>query len=551
MNRQEQIVNSGGELGDAFNRLPTDKRTIPAMLEYAAERYGDRLFATFPNGEMTFSDGAVLAARFAGAMAGLGLGPGDTAAIFFGNRIEFIETVWGQAWYGGIAVPINPDLVGNRLQYVLDHCTAKVLVVDAARVETVSKIAADLPHLQHVIVVGDGEYPTWAGVSFWKWPEFIGSASPVPAGTPAISDPLLVMYTSGTTGLSKGVVYSHHFYYCFGATQADGQEMTDQDHLYTPLPLCHAAAHFSCLMAGFSVGARVTVRERFSASNFWEDVGACGATRAMIIGAMGAILTKRPPSPVETQHNLRTIGCVPPPCDPADFERRFKAKLLWQAWGMTEGNFASRTLYQAPKPLDCIGRASALFDIEVLDENDAAVPHDGVSVGELCARPRLPFVMMSGYLNNPEATVAATRNLWFHTGDLGSMDAEGYLYFRGRKKDSLRRRGENVSAVEVEQEVMSNPAVELAAIFAIPSELGEDDIKLDVVLVSGAELTPETLLDYLRERLAPFMMPRYVQIRDSLPMTASARVEKYRLQKEGLVPGAYFDAGDGRSQPAN
>jgi len=404
-----------------------------------------------------------------------------------------------------------------------------------------------LPHLRHVIVVGDGQYPAWSDVDFWEWPELIGTAPAIPARSLEFSDPLMVMYTSGTTGFSKGVVYSHHFYYCFGATQADGQEVTPDDHLYTPLPLCHAAAHFSCLMNGFSVGCRVTVRERFSASKFWEDVTACGATRAMIIGAMGAILAKRPPSPAERQHNLRTIGCVPPPGDPQKFEERFNVKLLWQAWGMTEGNFASRTLYQAPKPLNCIGRASSLFHVEALDENDLPVPHDSVSVGELAARPRLPYVMMTGYLKNPEATVAATRNLWFHTGDLGSIDSEGYIFFRGRKKDSLRRRGENVSAVEVEQEVMSHPAVEIAAIFGIPSELGEDDIKLDLALIPGAELSPESLLEYLRDRLASFMMPRYVQIRSSLPMTATARVEKYKLQEEGLVPGAYFDAGDGKT----
>jgi crotonobetaine/carnitine-CoA ligase len=291
-------------------------------------------------------------------------------------------------------------------------------------------------------------------------------------------------------------------------------------------------------------GARVTIAERFSASRFWSDVAACGATHASLMGATVNILMRQPVSTAERQHRLQTLSVQPPPADLPAFEQRFGVRVLWQAYGQTEGYYNQRTIWQAEKPRNCCGKPSPLFELEIVDDDDVVLSHDGRTVGEIVVRPREPYVMLTEYFDNPAATVAAFRNQWFHTGDLGSIDADGFLYLTGRKRDSFRRRGENVSAVEVEQEALMHPAIAQAAAFAVPAELGEDDIKLDVVLAQGATTTASEIAQFLTARIAVYMRPRYIQIRESLPMTPTQRVEKYRLQQEG-TSGAHYDAGPG------
>jgi len=213
-------------------------------------------------------------------------------------------------------------------------------------------------------------------------------------------------------------------------------------------------------------------------------------------------------------------------------------------YGQTEGYYNLRMLEHADKARNCIGRPYPIFDMAILDDNDSVLPHDGVAIGEIAVRPRLPYAMMTEYFDNPEATVSAFRNQWFHTGDLGSIDSENYVFLRGRKNDSIRRRGENVSAAEIEQEALAHAAVVQAAAFAVPSELGEDDIKLDVVLSDDNTVSVEEIANFLSGRLAAFMCPRYIQIRDTLPLTPSQRVQKFVLQQEGIANTDY-DAGDG------
>jgi crotonobetaine/carnitine-CoA ligase len=530
------------QMGPAFRELARGECVLANILRRAADRFGDRHFARLPGGDITFSGTVELAARAASVLSGLGVGPGERVAILIGNRIEFIACVWGAGWSGALGVPINTALIGARLSAQLIHADTAVLVVESSKMEDLAAIAPKLVGTRHIVVVGDGDFPRWPGPAFHRWDDLFaqgGVAAPVDA---RFSDPLMIMYTSGTTGASKGVVISHYHYWCYAAPNVDNHRWGPGDHLYTPMPLCHASAHMALLVPGLIAGAQVTICDRFSPSRFWREIAEAGATHVTIIGAAGAILAQRPPSSEERGHRLRTIACSPPPTDIRDFEQRFGARVLWQAYGMTEGYFCHRTLDQPERARTSIGRASPIFSVEVLDENDEVLAHDGVSVGEIAVRPILPYSMITEYFRNPDATAAAFRNLWFHTGDLGLVDPDGSIHLRGRKKDSIRRRGENVSAAELESEIMAHPAVKLAAAFAVPSELGEDDIKVDLVLADGATLAPAALIEWIEQRLPAFMIPRYLQYRDELPLTPSQRIEKYRLQQEG-VTAADYDGG--------
>lgn len=538
-------ASSGPILGETFNRLPLKQRTLPRVLEFYAARHGERHFATLTGATLTFADAPLIAARAAGMFAALGVQKHECVALLLTNRVEFIASVWGQAWRGGVSAPLNPALKGPALLHALNACGATALVVEADKLEDVAAIAASAPRLSHIIVADDAAPKP----AHYAWETLYQAATPLPAGDVAFSDPLAIMFTSGTTGAAKGVVVSHHHYYCYAAPNVDNHAWGPHDHLYTPLPLCHASAHMSLFMPAFMAGARVTIAPRFSASRFWADVAACGATHVSLMGAMGNILARQPPSPTDRAHHVRTLAVSPPPQDLAAFESRFGVKVLWQAYGQTEGYYNQRMLDQPDKARDCVGRTLPLFEMAVLDEDDVALPHDGASTGEIAVRPRQPFAMATHYFNDPAASVAAFRNQWFHTGDLGAIDADGYVYLRGRKKDAIRRRGENVSAAEVESAALAHPEVAQAAAFAIASELGEDDIKLDVVLTPGSNLSADALARFMGANLAHYMRPRYIQMRDALPMTASHRVEKYRLRAEGAT-NAHYDSGDGAPRRA-
>jgi carnitine-CoA ligase len=536
--------------GPSFlDRWEPTQRVLSRVLEDAAETHSSRRFADLSGTIVQYGEIPELTARAGAMLRALGASREVPVAVLMENRSELISAVWGNGWIGGFTAVLNPGHRNDMLAYLLAHCQASVVVADASRVAELELIADKLEHVRVVVVVGDGDYPSWGRIEFVRWQPAVDAAEPLPAENVRFGDPLMLMYTSGTTGQSKGVVMSHHHYLCFPAQTAASMGWGPETHLYTPMPLYHVQAHNLGVVGAVETGAQVTVRPRFSASKFWSDAGECGATHSVIIGATANILLRQPEGPFERDHSLEWVLCAPAPSDPEGFERRFGVQLSFRNYGLTEVNPTMREPFKVDKPVSCVGRVGRLHEVEVLDEHDLPVAHDGTSIGEICVRPNYPFVMMTEYYRNPEATVAAWRNLWFHTGDLGSLDTDGYLYVRGRIKDSIRRRGENVSAVELETIAMEHPDVSLAAAFGVPASIGDEDIKLDVVPL-GESLDVASLVDWLRSQVAHFMVPRYIQIRSELPMTPSQRVQKYLLQAEG-VAGADYDSGDRQSATTN
>lgn len=517
-------------------------RLLGRLLEDRAAQYGRRTFLNFKGEQpgITYSGLDENANRFAGGLRALGLEKGSKIGVMLPNCAEYLYLLFGAAKIGAVTVPINTGYKGDLLGHVINNSDAEILVIDEQLVETVSEVGAALGGLKTVLVYSS----TDALAKAVK----IGSARALPLnvlfdGSPdkpdadvRHTDPVMILYTGGTTGPSKGVVMTNHFYYFYARMVARSIGYTGEDVSYTCMPLFHINAQIGSIVSALYAGAQAVLYERFSASTFWDEIRLSGATVFLGMGAVGNILMKNPPGPDDIDNRVRLAVIVPPPGDLQGFERRFGLRLIYETFGMTEGLIIPPRLYEPRRP-GCCGKPVDDYQVQIVDDDD--LPLDPGQPGEIVMRPREPYTMMSGYYKMPEATLEAFRNLWFHTGDLGYFDEDGFLYYVGRKKDAIRRRGENISAFEIESVVNQHPAVLESAAVAAPSELGEDDVKIVVVVKPGARLAHEEVIRFCESRMAYFMIPRYVEFRDALPKNPSQRIEKYKLRKDGITAATW------------
>jgi crotonobetaine/carnitine-CoA ligase len=390
--------------------------------------------------------------------------------------------------------------------------------------------------LQTTVWLGEGG----TGVAF---DEFLEGADPVEPAAGEPWDLAGIYFTSGTTGPSKGVMWSHNMGLYMSESSTFIMDYKPDDVLFTCLPLFHANALFVSFLAAVRYRARVVVAERFSASQFWRQVAESGATTVNLLGAMAPILWRQEPSEWEQAHTVRLALVVPAPVEHFDeFERRFNLKCT-ELYGLTDANIPLGIPAGEQRPGSC-GVPVPGWECMVVDEHDEPVPAN--TPGELVVRPTLPFIGQLGYWRMPEQTVEAWRNLWFHTGDLVRQDEEGWFYFLDRSKDAIRRSGENISSFEVEQVLLSHPAVFEAAVYAVPAEMSEDEVMAAVVLEPGKEVTAAEILAWCEPRLAYFAVPRYVDIRSALPKTQTEKVQKQVLRSEGVSTNTFDRGPSGR-----
>lgn len=520
----------GGDLGPHARRFPFERRTLLHVLEAQAEERPDATWLVF-DGTSSLSFGAARRlVNACGHAVAERLPEGGQVALFLRNQIEFMPAFLGAMAGGGVTVPLNADSRGPLLEYVIDRSEAKIIV---SRADLLDRLAAleGLGEVETIVVCGAGELPTHVhGAELVRWEDFLaGRPGGPPRELPASWETCLIQFTSGTTGNSKGVVYPHHFLYLYSAMVTDSQERTPEDVLTTPLPLFHVAALHIVAASALHAGCSGHVKSRFSARSFWEEAAADGATWAIFLGPMAEIILKTVPE--APPHRLESIFCVPFPPNGEEFERRFGVTLQWQGYGMTE-------VYPLPMPRrmregverDTIGAPAPWFEFGVVDEHDRVLPPG--EVGEIVFRCLLPHGMSSGYFRAPEATAEAFRGFMFHTGDLGTYDEEGLLHYRGRRQDRIRRRGENVSAVELEFVAMRHQHVLEAAAYGVPGEFGEHEVKLDVVVAEGLDL--DQLHAWLCEQLPRFMVPRYLERLPEMPKTPSQKIQKYKLAEGAL-----------------
>lgn len=520
-----------------MQELPITERVLGRVLQIQEARHGNRTFVDF-KGEITISYKQLdeFANRFANGFLEQGISKGTKVAIMLPNCPEYLYCWFGLAKIGAVMVPINTAHKGDLLGYMLNQSDTEAIVTNTDLLPRLRAIEHQLSKVKQVIVYGwRGDFESLS-IKASTLAELMKASSQPPYVEVRHSDPMTILFTSGTTGPSKGVVMSHHYYYHAARTIGSSMGNGPDDVLYTCLPLFHVNAQVCTVLAALLFDARVALYEHFSASSFWDEIRRSRATVFLALGAMGNILYKAPTRPDDADNHVRLAMVVPPPEDVAGFEQRFGLQVVYETFGMTEGIVTPPVIAHPRRP-GCCGKPTAHTQVQIVDDDDN--PVEPRQIGEIVTRPDEPYTMMSGYYNMPEVTLQSFRNLWFHTGDLGYMDEDGYLYFVGRKKEAIRRRGENISAFEVEQIVNQHPSVLESAAIAVPSEWSEDDVKIVVVLREGEQLEPEELIRFCESRMAYFMVPRYVEFRRELPKTPTQRVEKYKLQVEGNGPDTW------------
>lgn len=519
---------------------PLAERTVPAVLMRALATAPDKIALEEPGRSLTYREAVDEALRLAGGLRRLGIGRQEPVLLMLDNNIDYVLSWLALGLTGRIEVPVNTAYVGTILAHVINNSGARIMVVDARFLPAIAQIADKLEHLETLVVCGPPAASPLAGLRHVGFGDLRSEPEEIAAIQPW--DIIGIMYTSGTTGLSKGVrvTHAHAYGYCSPAILGG---CTEDDRSLVVLPLFHVGGQWAGVYNALIAGATAVILPRFSAQNFWNDVRAYKCTYTLILGAMVEFLLAQPPRTDDADHMLKRIMLIPISNGLENFRQRFGIETASSGYGSTEAS----TVLVAPPGMAQPGKIGwCRPDMEVLlvDENDIEVPR-GAS-GELVIRAKEPWVMMAGYHGMPEATEAAWRNLWFHTGDIMRQDEKGMFAFVDRRKDVIRRRGENVSTFEVEQEIIVHPSVKECAVVAVPSEATEDDILACVVLADGHRLEATDLHEHLKPRLPYFMVPRYIRFMDNLPKTPTEKIRKEALREAGITADT-FDAGSRRS----
>jgi crotonobetaine/carnitine-CoA ligase len=522
-----------------------EQSTVPALFDHRLEDDPDSEYLDVAGTKLTARQVMDSSACLGGALAELGTAQGDRVATLIENSAPAFLSWVGTVCHGRVAVPINTAYKGAYLRHQLADSGSRVVFVEADLYPRVADIAGDVPDLSHVVVVG-GTTPRLPGVLVHSWDELLSARLSAPSVAVRPSDLGTFIYTGGTTGLSKGCMLSHNYHDALARQIGLCWERTAEDVVWTPLPMYHFNALVTAVVGTLLFGGRAAIYGRFSVSQFWPEMNRTGATITSTLGTMAYLLAHdvdRPEMPLSghpsANKTLRLMGAAPLPVEVDSVIReRFGIETFSGAYGVTEASLVS---WQPPGVRNRPNAAGMIndefFDVRVFDDYDNELPPG--TEGEIVLRPKRPHVMFEGYWGRPEATVEASRNWWYHTGDIGRVDEERYLYFVDRKADYLRRRGENIASFEVERILMSQGSLSDVAVHAVPSPLTEDDLKVTATLKEGADLTEEGLFRWCVDRLPYFALPRYIEFRQSLPRSPVGRVLKRELREEGVTEATW------------
>jgi len=492
---------------------PASSVVLRSVLERNAAERPDEPCIGFEDGSAWTRAETLHEAYSAGnALRSAGVEAGQRVALFLPNGALFYRVWFGLAAIGASIVPVNTAFRGELLRHLLDLVDASVVVTDGVLGERLDELDVAVRRLDPAGLGGPADPP------------------PVPAGLGPWSEASVIL-TSGTTGPSKASITSYHQLYLTGAWATVDLGLGEADTFLIDLPLFHQAAA-SMTLGALSARSRIALRRAPALNGYWATARETGATMAFLLSSMAQYLAAQPPGPADRDHRLRYMIAAPLPADPAGFCARFGVSDLITAFGSTEVSGCFVRLPGDPLVPGSVGRRRPGYEVRLVDEHDVEVATG--EPGELVVRTELPWSLSSGYVKDPEATAIAWRNGWFHTGDVLRSDGDGNWFFHDRRKDCLRRRGENISSFDVERGVAAHPGVAEVACVAVRSDLGvDDDVKVWIVPAAGAGIDLAALVEDLVGRLPHFMVPRYYELTDALPKTPTMRVQKHVLRARG------------------
>lgn len=513
---------------------------LPDLLRRRAAHDGEREFFRSLDGQVvTYAEAYARSCAVANGLVTLGVEHGECVLIMADNARDPICTWLATSLAGAVEVAINTGYRGRSLEHVMQNSQARVMFIEEALVPRVLEVRDALTHLETVVVYrseGSGGVIAVPGCTVFTFDEMLGDQESEPGRSVGPHDIASVVYTSGTTGPAKGVMMPHGQIRLFSRLGVEGARLTAEDAFYCFIPLFHVAGKFIGIMGSMMSGGRVVLDTRFSVEAFMLRVRQHGCTIALMHGPLVEMLHQLPALPDDADNPMTRIMASPFPAHIAlDFQQRFDIRGI-ETWGMTEVTIPIWQPFDESLRVGSCGRLrEEYFELCIVDpDTDEAMPTG--RIGEMVLRPRRPFTMMQGYLRMPDITVETWRNLWFHTGDLGYVGEDGYVYFVDRVKERIRRRAENISSFEIEAAALTHPGVAECAAVGVPSEYdGDDDVLLCVVPVPGSEPDEAALTAHLAAALPHFMVPRYLRFLEALPRTPTGKPQKVQLRNEGVT----------------
>lgn len=506
-----------------------EKYVVGNMLEEAARKYKGRTYFIFEGRSYSYTEVNETANRVANGFTGMGIKKGDHVAILMENCPDFIFAWFGLAKIGAIEAPFNPFHKGKILEYLINYSDAEILVISSSFIEEIAAIEDSLKTVKKIIICGDFQDQPFKNIEALPFKKLLDGAPEPPGVEVTYRDVMALMFTSGTTGPSKGVLITHNqgFFVASQYLNANGAKMGARGYCY--IPLFHEAPQFGLVLGVMMLGGSIVITRGFSPSSFWEDVRKYKCTMSGLFEVVVKILLMAPEKPDDADNPMRIFSTAHISSESQKaFEKRFDVKLV-NTYGLTEGDATILSMHNDIVP-GSFGKPRGYFEAKLFDANDREVASG--ATGELVLRPKQPYTIFEGYYKMPEKTLAAFRNLWWHTGDLARQDDKGYFYFVGREKDMIRHGDENISSMEIEKVVDAHPGIKECAAVAAYSEVWGEDVKLVVVCKEGIKVDPAELIAYCDERMAYFMVPRYIEFVDSIPRTGgSGRPIKEQLKQ--------------------
>lgn len=521
--------------------LEADYDTIVDALARMVEICAEKPYFDFSGQTYTYQDIDQRSTRMGHVFRALGIRSGQTLVTMLDNNVDAVTAWLALNKICAVSVPINTALRGEFLRHQISDAEASIVICEADYLERIINIAADLPNLKMILYRDKRDHIPPCAIPIASLDEYRGDNDSPHQMRPKPSDLAALIYTSGTTGPSKGCMISGNYIMHLARLKLRFNPAAAQDVVFTPLPLFHLNAIASGIATTTLVGGTIAFAPRFSVSRFWPEVERTGATIASILGSMGTLLAQAADNDAmrRCHGQLHTIRGNPfGPELQQTWRERFGAKRVGSMdYGLSEAAIITGVPGDQPTAPGSSGKRLPEFDVRIFDDQDRELPPG--RTGEVVVRPNRAHIMFEGYWKRPADTLGIMRNMWLHTGDIGKFDEDGYFYFVDRKKDYLRRRGENISSFEMEAAFGAHPEVAEVAVHAVPSPAGEDDVKVTAVLKPGSSLSEEALCRWALDKVPYFAVPRYIEFRAELPKNPQGRVLKYLLREDGATPATW------------